>query len=208
MNSILTTPGNYKNLLAYHKAKCVFDGTNYFTHRFYRAGDRTIGQMQQAARSGKQNIIEGNVDGATSTYSNMHLLNIAMGSLDELKEDFEDFLRVNGLQRWELNSDKCIQTRNVCARHNEPEYYLNAFEKRSAETIANIMIVIIMQCIALTGRLLASRKKQFLENGGKKEELYKARVEYRKSQHYYTYETQQQAHEPEISYGIQDELPF
>ena len=100
MSNILTSPGDYKNLLAYHKAMCVFDGTIYFTRRFYRDGDRTIGQMQQAARSGKQNIIEGNVDGATSTYSNMHLLNIALGSLDELKEDFEDPTKTSESDRW------------------------------------------------------------------------------------------------------------
>lgn len=71
--------------------------------------------MEQAARSGKQNIIEGNVDGATSTYSNMHLTNIALGSLEELKEDYEDYLRVNNLERWTLDNEKMqASSTSVC----------------------------------------------------------------------------------------------
>jgi len=202
MNNFMTSPGDYKNLLAYKKAVCVFDGTMFFTRRFYKQGDRTIGQMQQAARSGKQNIVEGNTDGATSTYSNMHLLNISLGSFDELKEDYLDYLRTNGLQIWGLNDEKCKQARRVCANHNEPEYYIKAFELRKAETIANIMIILIMQCIALTGRLLASRKKDFVENGGKKEEMYRERKKYRDTcNNCY-------ASEPEVQYVADDELPF
>lgn len=182
---------------------CVYDGTIFFTRRFYKQGDRTIGQMEQAARSGKQNIVEGNVDGATSTYSNIHLLNIALGSLDELKEDYEDYLRVNNLQKWTLEDEKCKQTRRVCAKHNDPEYYTNAFEIRTAETIANIMIVLIMQCITLTGKLLASRKKDFIENGGKKEEMYRARKGYRDNNNNSYY-----ANEHEVEYGSNEELPY
>ena len=203
MCKILTSPGDFKNLIAYQKARCVYEGTIYFTKRFMKKGDRTVGQMEQAARSGKQNIIEGNVDGATSTYSNMHLLNIAIGSFDELKEDYFDFLRVNNLELWSLEDKKCQQARRVCAKHNEPDYYLEAFESRTAETIANIMIVIIMQCISLTGKLLESRRQHFLENGGKKEELYRERKKYRDNLPHNYFSS-----EPEISYGGSDELPY
>lgn len=120
MDKFLNTPGDFKNLIAYKKAMCVYDGTIFFTRRFLRPGDRTIGQMEQAARSGKQNIVEGNVDGATSTYSNIHLINIAIGSLDELKEDYIDYLRCNNLRLWELEDDKCLRARTVCAKHNDP----------------------------------------------------------------------------------------
>ena len=204
MEKFLTAPGDYKNLLAYKKALCVFDGTIFFTRRFYKSGDRTIGQMEQAARSGKQNIIEGNVDGATSTYSNIHLLNIALGSLEELMEDYIDYLRINDLKRWSLEDYRCRQTRKVCAKHNEPEFYLNAFKTRSPETIANIMIVIIMQCITLTGRLLASRKREFLTKGGKKESMYKARVIYRSHTQNVLHDS---VEEPIIAYGDDDTLP-
>lgn len=82
-------------------------------------------------------------------------------------------------------------------------HYIKAFENRTAETIANIMIVVIMQCIALTGKLLASRKKDFLENGGKKEEMYRERKKYRDSTNY-SYD----ASEPEVKYGKNEELPY
>ena len=128
MSNFLSTPGDYNRLIAFKKAMCVYDGTMFFTRRFMNASDRTVGQMQQAARSGKQNIVEGNVDGATSTYSNIHLLNIALGSLEELRQDFLDYLRVNNLSIWKVNSAKCQHARKVCARHNEPEYY-NDYDK-------------------------------------------------------------------------------
>lgn len=203
MVNFLDSPGDFKNLIAYKKAMCVYDGTKYFTRRFLKPGDRTIGQMEQAARSGKQNIVEGNVDGATSTYSNIHLINIAIGSLDELKEDYIDYLRCNNLRLWELEDDKCLRARTVCAKHNDPDYYIKAFEVRSAETVANIMIVVIMQCIKLTGRLLASRKESFLKNGGKKEEMYRERKKYRDNKDY-----NYNASEPEVEYGSDDELPY
>ena len=203
MSNFLDSPGDFKNLIAYKKAICVYDGTKYFTQRFLKPGDRTIGQMEQVARSGKQNIVEGNVDGATSTYSNIHLINIALGSLDELKEDYIDYLRTNNLRLWELEEDKCKLARAVCAKHNEPEYYIRAFEARTAETIANIMIVVIMQCIKLTGRLLASRKEAFLKNGGKKEEMYRMRKSYRNHGN-----DSYDASEPEVDYGNSDELPY
>jgi len=203
MVNFLDSPGDFKNLIAYKKAMCVYDGTKYFTRRFLKPGDRTIGQMEQAARSGKQNIVEGNVDGATSTYSNIHLINIAIGSLDELKEDYIDYLRSNNLRLWELEDDKCMLARIVCAKHNEPDYYIKAFEVRSAETVANIMIVVIMQCIKLTGRLLASRKESFLKNGGKKEEMYRIRKSYRNHGN-----DNYNASEPEVYYGNSEELPI
>lgn len=203
MVNFLDSPGDFKNLIAYKKAMCVYDGTKYFTRRFLKPGDRTIGQMEQAARSGKQNIVEGNVDGATSTYSNIHLINIAIGSLDELKEDYIDYLRCNSLRLWELEDDKCLRARTVCAKHNDPDYYIKAFEVRSAETVANIMIVVIMQCIKLTGRLLASRKESFLKNGGKKEEMYRMRKSYRNHVN-----DNYNASEPEVYYGNSDELPY
>ena len=213
MSNFLSTPGDYNRLIAFKKAMCVYDGTMFFTRRFMNASDRTVGQMQQAARSCKQNIVEGNVDGATSTYSNIHLLNIALGSLEELRQDFLDYLRVNNLSIWKVNSAKCQHARKACARHNEPEYYINAFETRTPETIANIMLVIIMQSITLTGRLLASRKEQFVKKGGKKEEMYRERKKYRdgdnsSNSNNETGINNSVAGEPVVEYGTSDELPY
>lgn len=203
MSNFFKSLGDHRNLIAYQKAMCVYDGAVFFTRRFMKPGDRTTGQMEQAARSVKQNIVEGNIDGATSTYSNIHLLNIARGSLGELKEDFEDYLRTNNLSLWELNSDKCERARRVCAQHNESNYYIEAFEARTPETIANIMIIIIMQCLFLTTKLYESKKDDFLKNGGKKEEMYRMRKNYRDNTNsYFT------ASEPEVEYGSSEELPY
>lgn len=203
MANFFKSLGDHKSLIAYKKAMCVYDGAVFFTRRFMKPGDRTTGQMEQAARSVKQNIVEGNIDGATSTYSNIHLLNIARGSLGELKEDFEDYLRNNKLSQWELNSDKCECARRVCAQHNDSDYYIKAFEVRTPETIANIMIVIIMQCMFLTTKLYESKKGVFLKNGGKKEEMYRERKKYRDNKDY-----NYNASEPEVEYGSDDELPY
>ena len=87
---------SYRTLLAFQKAECVYDITFYFISRFMdRTHDRTVDQMEQAARSGKQNIVEGYSDAEGSTESEHKLTVIAKGSLEELKEDYRDFLRVH-----------------------------------------------------------------------------------------------------------------
>lgn len=89
--------GSYKNLIAYQKAECVYDVTFYFAHHFLEKGDRTIDQMIQAARSGKQNIAEGAAAGNTSKETEIKLTNVAKASLQELLVDYEDYLRVRDL---------------------------------------------------------------------------------------------------------------
>ena len=94
-------PGSYRSLKAYQKSECVYDITFYFVDRFLDRGhDRTADQMQQAARSGKQNIVEGYSDAEGSSASHHKLTVIAKGSLEELLEDYEDYLRVHQLERW------------------------------------------------------------------------------------------------------------
>ena len=91
--------GSYKTLSVYMKSECVFDITYYFVRTFLnRAHDRTVDQMQQAARSCKQNIVEGYSDAEGSTSSEHKLTVIAKGSLEELKEDYLDYLRNNGME--------------------------------------------------------------------------------------------------------------
>lgn len=92
--------GSYKNLIAYQKAECIYDVTFYFTHHFLEKNDRTIDQMVQAARSGKQNIAEGAAAGNTSKETEIKLTNVAKASLQELLADYEDYLRVRDLQQW------------------------------------------------------------------------------------------------------------
>src|SRR4029077_8410353 len=96
--------GNYQELLSYQKAEVVYDLTFRFCQRFLNRGDRTIDQMVQAARSGKQNIVEGSKASGTSKEMEIKLTNVARASLEELLADYRDFLRVRDLQLWDKDS--------------------------------------------------------------------------------------------------------
>ena len=171
--------GSYKKLIAYQKAECVYDVTFYFAHHFLEKGDRTIDQMVQAARSGKQNIAEGAAAGNTSKETEIKLTNVAKASLQELLVDYEDFLRVRGLKQWQPDDARLAQTKRACTAHNDSEYYRKAMPERSAETIANIAITLIHQTDWLLNKLIEKLEIQFVENGGVKEQMTKARKEYR-----------------------------
>ena len=171
--------GSYKNLIAYKKAECVYDVTFYFAHHYLEKSDRTIDQMVQAARSGKQNIAEGAAAGNTSKETEIKLTNVAKASLQELLVDYEDFLRVRGLKQWQPDDARLAQTKRACTAHNDSEYYRKAMPERSAETIANIAITLIHQTDWLLNKLIEKLEIQFVENGGVKEQMTKARKEYR-----------------------------
>ncbi|WP_455513187.1 four helix bundle suffix domain-containing protein [Leyella stercorea] len=171
--------GSYKNLIAYQKAECVYDVTFYFAHHYLEKSDRTIDQMVQAARSGKQKIAEGAAAGNTSKETEIKLTNVAKASLQELLVDYEDFLRVRGLKQWQPDDARLAQTKRACTAHNDSEYYRKAMPERSAETIANIAITLIHQTDWLLNKLIEKLEIQFVENGGVKEQMTKARKEYR-----------------------------
>ncbi|MFI5202293.1 MAG: hypothetical protein ACHQNE_07890 [Candidatus Kapaibacterium sp.] len=92
--------GGYKNLLSYQKAEIVYDATTHFCERFLNKRDRTYDQMIQAARSGKQNIIEGSMASGTSKETEIKLTNVARASLEVLLADYRDFLRRRGIAEW------------------------------------------------------------------------------------------------------------
>jgi len=96
--SVIPPHGGYRKLLSYRKAEIIFDATVSFTGRFLERRDRTVDQMVQAARSGKQNIIEGSMASGTSKERELKLTNVARASLEELLADYQDYLRVKGLQ--------------------------------------------------------------------------------------------------------------
>ena len=170
---------NYRTLKAFQKAECVYDVTYYFANKFLSKGDRTIDQMVQAARSGKQNLAEGNIDGVTSKEMEIKLTNVNRASLHELLLDYEDYLRVRGLEQWPYDDPRCVQTRAFCKKHLDSAVYREKIKDRSDETIANIAITLIHQCDVLIRGLIEWQKRNFLENGGIKEEMYRARKEYR-----------------------------
>ena len=171
---------NYRTLLAFQKAECIYDITYYFTHRFLKFNDRTIDQMIQAARSGKQNLAEGNIDGVTSREMELKLTNVNRASLHELLLDYEDYLRVRGLEQWGYDDPRCQQTRAFCKTHLDSAVYREKIKDRSDEAIANIAITLIHQCDVLIRGLIEWIKRDFQENGGIKEELYQARKDWQR----------------------------
>lgn len=102
-DTFLPKKGNYRKLIAFQKAECIYDITYYFAHTYLSKSDRTVDQMIQAARSGRQNIAEGSSAAATSAETELKLVNVARASLQELLLDYEDFLRVRGLTKWDIN---------------------------------------------------------------------------------------------------------
>ena len=99
-HTFLPRHGHYRNLRVYKVTEIIYDITYYFTHKFLSRGDRTVDQMIQAARSGKQNIAEGNQAAATSSETEIKLTNVAKASLEELLDDYEDYIRVRNLEQW------------------------------------------------------------------------------------------------------------
>lgn len=173
----LQPKGDYRNLIVYKKAECIYDLTFHFTSRWLTRGDRTIDQMIQAARSGKQNIIEGSAASVTSRETEIKLFNVAKASFDELLADYEDFIRVRGLERWDEDKQKSV--REFCRRQNDSAFYRKIAPERDAGTIANLCITLINQEIYLLIRLIEKAKKDFIEQGGIREEMFRARLEYR-----------------------------
>ena len=172
----------YKSLKVYQKAVCVFDITAYFvTHFMDRGHERTVDQMQQAARSGKQNIVEGYSDAEGSTESEHKLTVIAKGSLEELKEDFQDYLRMNDLELWGQEHPKYKACVPLFKKHNDSAYYMRQIEGRSDEDIANIALIVIYQALAMLQGYIAYINKKFLTEGGVKEQRFRRRLEYRES---------------------------
>lgn len=179
--TFLPPKGNYRKLIAFQKAQCIYDITYYFAHTHLQKGDRTIDQMVQAVRSGRQNIAEGSAAAATSAETEIKLINVARASLQELLLDYEDFLRVRNLIKWPADSEKAKKTRVVCSAHNDSSFYVEAIKQRTPETTANIAITLIHQTDVFLRKLLERLQSDFVKNGGIKEQMYKARINYRNS---------------------------
>src|SRR5947209_4148484 len=145
--------GNYQELLSYQKAEVVYDLTFRFCQRFLSRGDRTIDQMVQAARSGKQNIAEGCTASGTSKEMEIKLMNVARASLEELLADYRDFLRVRDLRLWEKDSREALFVRKLGNGTRVTfETYREFCETRPAEVVANIAICLIHQTNYLLDR--------------------------------------------------------
>ena len=178
-NNLIPNRTNYRELISYKKTLIIYDITYYFVHKFLEKGDRTIDQMIQAARSGKQNIVEGCSASATSSKTEIKLLNVAKASLQELLIDYEDFLRVRGHKIWNKDSIEVGAMRKISIEHSDSDYFINLIQTRPAETIANMVIVLIRQADYLLYKQLQAIGNNFVESGGFNEKMYKFRKDHR-----------------------------
>jgi len=180
LEGFLPKGGNYRELLSYRKAEIIYDFTFRFCEKFLRRGDRTIDQMVQAARSGKQNIAEGSKASLTSTEAELKLTNVARASLEELLIDYQDFLRARDLPQWPKDSREALYARRLGKASDESfDTYRPFFEDRPAETLANIAICLIHQANYLLDRQIKRLEKDFVEKGGLRERMTRARLDHR-----------------------------
>ena len=178
-NSIVARSMGYKHMLFYKKAVTIYDLTFLFCARYIDKRDRTYDQMVQAARSGKQNIVEGYVDGATSLEMCLKLLNVARGSLRELLEDYEDYIRTRNLRKWENGSDEERAMIRLDKENNDSDTYLKIAHTRNDEVIANMAIIIIKSAEKLLFRYIQNKGEYFKRNGGFRERLTRERLKER-----------------------------
>ena len=172
--------GNYEELLSYQKAEVVYDLTFRFCQRFLTRGDRTIDQMVQAARSGKQNIVEASKASGTSKEMEIKLTNVARASLEELLNDYRDFLRVRDFVIWEKDSKEARYVRNIGHKsHVTYEAYRETCETRPAKVVANIALCLIHQTNYLLDRQIRRLEQDFIKEGGLRERMTRARLQHR-----------------------------
>ncbi len=169
--------GGYENLLAYRKSQIIYDATVRYCDRFIDRRSRTHDQMVQAARSGNKNIAEGSQVSGTSKESELKLTGVARASLEELLGDYQDYLRQRGHVQWDKNSKEVLFVRKLGSRKDESyESYRSFIETRSAETVANILICLIHQANYLLDQQLRQLEQEFLQAGGLRERMTRARL--------------------------------
>ena len=179
-HDFLPQDGRYDDLIVYKKSECICDITDYFCKTYLdRRTDRTVDQMVQAARSGKQNIVEGTAASATSKETEIKLLNVAKASHQELLEDYKDYLAHRGLALWQKGDKRYAHTRKTCYSHNDREYYNGILPECTDEMVANIAITLIYQTDVMLRNLIEFHKQEFLQQGGIREEMTRGRLAYR-----------------------------
>jgi four helix bundle suffix protein len=182
-SSIFKQTANWRNLNLYHKSDILYQLTVVFCRRFLPPyGDRTVDQMVQAARSGKQNIVEGSEDGKTSTEMELKLLNVARSSIGELREDYEDYIKSHSLQRWDKKHPRFNGMLLFCRGHNEFADYVAIAEKMTSEELCNMAITLCHLTDKMLVSYLGFLEQRFVTEGGIKERMYSARTGYRQEQ--------------------------
>ena len=180
---LLPPRGDYQTLLSFQKAEVVYDITFRFAHKYLSKGDRTVDQMIQSARSGKQNILEGSKAALTSKETEIKLTNVGRASLEELLADYRDYLRVRDHAIWDKDSKEAQFVRRLGRKTPQTyELYREFVETRPPETIANIAICLIHQTNYLLDQQLRRLEKDFVEQGGLRERMTRARLQAREQQ--------------------------
>lgn len=194
--------GGYRGLRSFRAATVIYDGTVRFCRLFLDKRSRTIDQMVQAARSGRQNIAEGSRAAATSSQTELRLVNVARASLDELLLDYEDYLRQHGLRQWTKDDPEARGVRAVARnlgrtdcldrsdrtdqtdRMDKADYarYREWLEHESPEMVANAIICLIHQANYLLDRQIGVLERSFIEGGGYSEQLAAKRIARRKTE--------------------------
>ncbi len=173
---IIIPHGNYQELESYQNCVVIYDATQIFCHRFLKSGDRTSDQMIQAARSGKQNIVEGCMASGVSTETEIRLVGVARASLEELLEDYRDYLRTHRQALWDKDDHRTLHLRMLAKdQHKTYKTYESYLSGNDTELVCNLLISLIHQTNYLLDRQLKALQKQFLKHGGIRERMYHAR---------------------------------
>lgn len=193
----LRPSGGYRELRSFQVTTVIYDATVSFCDRFVDKRSRTRDQMVQAARSGRQNIAEGSRAAATSSQTELRLVNVARASLDELLLDFEDFLRQRGLKQWGKDDAEARRVREVGFRRDRTDptdrtdrsnpadhrrSYAPWLDHRDPAVVANAVICLIHQANYLLDQQIAGLEREFISEGGYTEQLAAARLEERRRQ--------------------------
>ena len=170
----------YSKLRFYQRSEVLYHLTLNFTKRYYpRFGDRTVDQMVQAARSGKQNIVEGSADGVTSTELESKLLNVARASIKELKEDYLDYIRSHSHSLWNQMHPRYSPMLTFCQKHNKIEDYEPFFDRWTDEEMANAAVTLCCMVDTMMQTYQKKKEQEFVTEGGIKERMAAARLGYR-----------------------------
>jgi four helix bundle suffix protein len=188
----LRASGGYRKLRSFQAATVICDGTVSFCDRFVDKRSRTHDQMVQAARSGHQNIAEGSRAAATSSQTELRLVNVARASLDELLLDYEDFLRQHGKQQWAKDAPQARAVREVGRKRSSTDptdpsnpsdpAYCPWLNNEDSAVVANALICLIHQANYLLDQQIAALERRFVNEGGYSERLAAARLERRRTQ--------------------------
>ncbi len=192
----LRPSGGYRDTCSFQTSTLIYDATVWFCEKFIDSRSRTVDQMVQAARSGRQNIAEGSRAAATTSQTELRLVNVARASLEELLLDYEDFLRHRHLPQWAPDSPEASAVRSVPRTFKKDQadqsdltdltdqerwaLYAPWLEHADSAVRANALICLIHQANFLLDRQIAALEKAFVEGGGYSEQLATARIAHRR----------------------------